>query len=170
MTRTWIALVTGVCTGCASTGNPADSESLGEFRTACIDVAPVLGEDFVDCGTYEPVRGTHIDQRKVALKCALRAQRQGRAFIYHYIETSFPDVHLDHIVVIGERGERLLRQWGDFGDEMINFVGTCEKLKVRVDGYPEHQNCGNVDPLIERLKIPSRSEDRPRCDLTRFKN
>ena len=163
-------LITGGAIGCASTPPPADRELLARFREVCIDVAPVLGVGYVDCGTFAPVRGKHIDQRKVALKCVLQAQRQRRAFIYHFVEYSFPDVGIDHVVVVGEHGERLLRQRGDFGDEYIDFVGACDALSVRQDGYPDHAGCRYDAPLIERLKLPPRADDPTKCDLARFSN
>ncbi len=77
---------------------------------------------------------------------------------------------MDHIAVFGANGERLLRQWGDFGEDQINYVGSCATLSVGEEGYPEHDDCSDESPLIERLKLPPKADDPTKCDLPPVRN
>lgn len=119
-----------------------------------VDTSPIHGADFVDCGLYEAaaVRIHHPGPSARALKCALRAQSQGRPFQYQWEDVAPPDVHVSNIAILGAHGERLLFQSGDFGDEPVWFAGSCEKLSVLPDGQLETVNCNQPSPVIEALR------------------
>ena len=99
-------------------------------------------------------------ERSQSLGCVLRAQSEGRAFIYRFEEIALPNVDYYELVVFGTRDERILLQFGSFGDQAVGFTGACEKLEVLEDGSIEHANCSADASLIERLKIAASAVNR----------
>jgi hypothetical protein len=147
-------LISGALAGCAAPDAAPESHLIEACRKmAGIDVAPILGKRFVDCGDYRISPFASGKPGSQSLSCVLRTQWEGRALIYQFEEIALPHVDYYELVVFGTQGERILVQYGSFGDEQVGFAGACEKLEVQDDGSVDHTGCSNTHPLMERLKI-----------------
>src|SRR5262245_56187052 len=80
-------------TSCLAIPSCASGPSAGDAVSCCtgfgIDARPILGAHAVDCGGYSEMRAKSANQQ--ATNCALRAQREGRAFVYYYIDSDMVD-------------------------------------------------------------------------------
>jgi hypothetical protein len=151
-------LIAATFSGCASTQSTPRVDLIEMCRSVGgIDVSLILGNRFADCGSYKTQPYADEDARSRVLGCALRAQREGRAFIYMFEEIAMPDVDYYELVVFGTQGEKIMLQLGSFGADQVGFTGACEKLKVQDDGSVDHAGCSNTHPLVERLKIAAPS-------------
>jgi hypothetical protein len=147
-------LIAATFAGCASAQSPPRVDLIETCRSVGgIDVTPILGKHFADCGSNKTRPYADEDARSRVLGCALRAQREGRAFIYMFEEIALPDVDYFELVVFGTQGEKIMLQFGSFGADPIGFTGACEKLQVQNDGSVDHTGCSNTHPLMERLRI-----------------
>jgi hypothetical protein len=128
-----------------------------------LDVRPILGDQFTNCGTYEQLYLSAISRipSERALKCARRELAARRPFMFTYEQNEPPDVSITHVAVFGANGERVLVQSGIFGDENIAFAGSCDELTVEKDGYPTHENCSASTPLIESLRSRATVQEAP---------
>jgi len=119
-----------------------------------IDVRPILGADAIDCGVYSDwLPHNHQYKSRSALQCALRAQRQGRAFVYYRVESDMVDSGAEAVAVFGERGVRIYLVHVYTNDEDHTEGGVCERLTVNESGSLEGENCSPESPLFQRLLV-----------------
>jgi len=111
------------------------------------DASSLLGDDPAVCGTIvdgdapAEAQAESVEERKLATRCALEAQQQGRAFVYTYRLVVPPDIDMITQAVFGAHGERLLMKLGRYGGESIRTVAVCSTLVVMVDGKPKGSGC-----------------------------
>jgi len=118
------------------------------------DAQPVLGDHAIDCGVFNgfsPKPRGDASQR--ALKCALRAQRQGRAFVYSRIDSDMVDSGGESVAVFGQGGERIYVAHVFTTDEDHAEGGFCGRLVVLESGDLEGSQCDPKHPSFQRLLI-----------------
>jgi hypothetical protein len=111
------------------------------LRRLRFDARPVLGDHAIDCGIFNAIfpkpRG---DASRRALRCALHAQREGRAFVYRRVVADMVDSGSEAVAVFGQQGERLYVVRIYMNDEEHAEGGACERLVVlesgELDGSP----------------------------------
>ena len=118
------------------------------------DARPILGDHAIDCGVFNAFapkpRG---DSSQRALKCALRAQREGRAFVYYRVDSDMVDSGGEAVAVFGQQGERILVAHVYTTDEDHTEGGVCERLVLLESGSFDGGQCDPKHPLFERLLI-----------------
>lgn len=130
----------------------------GEAVKCCagfgFDARPILGDHAIDCGVFNgflPKPRGDASQR--ALKCALRAQREGRAFVYSRVDADMVDSGAEAVAVFGQQGERIYVAHVFTTDEDHTEGGACERLVVLESGSLDGSPCDPKDPLFQRLLI-----------------
>jgi hypothetical protein len=150
-----IRCVVGAClavVGCASLDTGDAVQCCRDFG---FDARPILGDHAIDCGAFNafftPKASGRANQR--ALKCALRAQREGRAFVYYRIDSDMVDSGGEAVGVFGQRGERLYVAHVFTTDEDHTEGGACERLVVLESGEFEGRQCDPKHPSFQRLLL-----------------
>ncbi len=112
-----------------------------------LDLEAILGPDAVTCGKIvgddesATAQAETVEERKLATRCALEAQKQGRAFVYTYRLLVAPDIDMITQAVFGAGGERMLLKLGIYREENIRTVEICERLTVLRDGKLRGERC-----------------------------
>ena len=119
------------------------------------DARPILGDHAIDCGVFNAFAPkAHGDASQRALRCALRAQRDGRAFVYRRVDSDMVDSGGEAVAVFGQQGERIYVAHVFTTDEDHTEGGACGRLVVLKSGEFDGGPCDPQHPSFQRLLIP----------------
>ena len=145
-----IAVVAGFAVvGCASFDTGDAVQCCAGFG---FDARPILGDHAIDCGVFNTFFPKPLgDASQRALKCALRAQREGLAFVYHRVDFDMVDSGGEAVAVFGQQGERIYVAHVFTTDEDHTEGGACERLVVLESGQFDGSQCDPKHPSFQRL-------------------